>query len=276
MAWSGDGRVRFRTQASLAVSGDGDNWVLINASPDLPQQLRQTKALHPRSGLRGSPIKAVILTGGEIDQVTGLLSLREREPFTIYATHTTLSALADNTIFDALAPDVVARRVAEPGQPITLPGGLSAEMFLVPGKVPLYLEGDNPDTASETAANVGIEVTLGERRIAYVPGAASVTAAMMVRLARADAIFFDGTLFRDDEMIACGAGPKTGRRMGHMPIGGRDGSLGALSAVPARRILVHINNTNPILVDGSPERAHVERAGWEVGDDGMEIVLDTR
>lgn len=273
MAWSGDGRVRFRTQASLAVSGDGDNWVLINASPDLPQQLRQTKALHPRSGLRGSPIKAVILTGGEIDQVTGLLSLREREPFTIYATHTTLSALADNTIFDALAPDVVARRVAEPGQPITLPGGLSAEMFLVPGKVPLYLEGDNPDTASETAANVGIEVTLGERRIAYVPGAASVTAAMMVRLARADAIFFDGTLFRDDEMIACGAGPKTGRRMGHMPIGGRDGSLAALSAVPARRILVHINNTNPILVDGSPERVRVEAAGWQVAFDGMEIRL---
>lgn len=276
VAWSGDGRARFRTQASLAVSGDGDSWVLINASPDLPQQLRQCRALQPRVGLRGSPIKAVILTGGEIDQVTGLLSLREREPFTIYATEPTLSALADNTIFDALAADVVARRIVQPGQPVDLPGGLSAEMFLVPGKVPLYLEGDNPDTASETLANIGLEVALGATRIAYVPGAAAVTPEMMERLARADAIFFDGTLFHDDEMIACGAGPKTGRRMGHMPVGGPDGSLAALSSIAGRRILVHINNTNPILVEGSTERAQVERAGWEVGEDGMEIVIETR
>ncbi len=149
-------------------------------------------------------------------------------------------------------------------------------MFTVPGKVPLYLEGDNPDTASETPANVGVEISLGDARIAYVPGAAAVTADMMERLTRANAIFFDGTLFRDDEMIACGAGPKSGRRMGHMPIEGPDGSLAALSGIAARRILVHINNTNPILVDGSPERAHVQRAGWEVAEDGMEIVLATR
>jgi pyrroloquinoline quinone biosynthesis protein B len=265
--------VRPRTQASLAVSADGENWVLINASPDLPQQIRQSKALHPRSGTRGSPIKSVVLTGAEIDQVAGLLSLREREAFTLVATSASLDALAHNPVFRVLAPELVTRWAAVPAEPFDLPGGLRAALFTAPGKAPLYLEGDLPETAGETAANVGIEIYADAARIAYVPAAAAVTAAMMERLARADVVFFDGTLFRDDEMIRTGAGTKTGRRMGHMPIDGDDGSLAALETIAARRIFVHINNTNPILVDGSPERAHVERAGWEIAEDGMEIVL---
>jgi pyrroloquinoline quinone biosynthesis protein B len=277
LAWAGDVRVRARTQASLAVTGDGENWVLINASPDLPAQLRQSKGLHPQAGIRGSPIKAVLLTGAEIDQITGLLSLREREPFTVCATAATLMSLADNAMFGVLAEGVVTRRAASPGKALALPGGLTAELFLVPGKVPLYLEGATPETAietaSETAANVGVEISAGGARIAYVPGAAAVTPAVLARLGRADAIFFDGTLFRDDEMIASGTGTKTGRRMGHMPIAGADGSLTALAAIAGRRIYVHINNTNPILVDGSPERGEVERGGWEIAWDGMEIVL---
>ena len=273
LAWQGDVRVRPRTQASLAVSADGEDWVLINASPDLPNQLRQAKPLHPRTGTRGSPIKAVVLTGGEIDQVAGLLSLREREPFTVCATAATLAALADNAIFGVLAPDLVTRRAAVPGEPLKLPGGLEAQLFTVPGKLPLYLEGENPETASETAANVGVEISAGGARITYVPGAAAVTTAMSERMARADLVLFDGTLFRDDEMIASGTGTKTGRRMGHMPIDGEDGSLAALCGIAGRRIYVHINNTNPILVDGSPERAQVERQGWEIAEDGMEIVL---
>jgi len=273
LAWSGDGRVCARTQASLAVTADGENWVLINASPDLPHQLRQSNALHPRAGTRATPIKAVLLTGAEIDQVTGLLSLREREPFMICATATTLASLADNPMFGALAADVVVRRAAVPGETLALPGGLEAQMFLVPGKAPLYLEGDNPETASETAANVGVEISADGARIAYIPGAAAVTAAMRERIARAGVVFFDGTLFRDDEMITSGTGAKTGRRMGHMPIDGRDGSLVALDGVAARRIYVHINNTNPILIEGSPERAAVKAKGWEIAEDGMEIVL---
>jgi pyrroloquinoline quinone biosynthesis protein B len=273
LAWAGDARVRPRTQASLAVTADGENWLLINASPDLRQQLAQSKALHPRAGTRGSPIKAVLLTGAEIDQVAGLLSLREREPFTICATAATHATLADNAIFSALSPDLVTRKAAVPGASLAFPGGLQAQLFTVPGKVPLYLEGENPDTASETAANVGVELSAGSARMAYIPGAAAVTAAMTERIARADVVFFDGTLFRDDEMIATGAGTKTGRRMGHMPIDGEDGSLAALGGIAGRRIYVHINNTNPILVDGSPERAHVERKGWEIAEDGMEISL---
>jgi pyrroloquinoline quinone biosynthesis protein B len=273
LAWAADSRVRPRTQASLAVTADGENWVLINAAPDLSEQLRRSKALHPRTGTRASPIKAVLLTGAEIDQVTGLLSLREREPFVVCGTATTLASLADNPIFGVLAADVVARRAAVPGETIALPGGLEAKLFLVPGKAPLYLEGENPETASETAANVGVELSAAGTHITYIPGAAAVTAAMMERIARADVVFFDGTLFRDDEMIATGTGTKTGRRMGHMPIDGEGGSLAALGGVAARRIYVHINNTNPILVDGSPERALVERAGWEIAEDGMEIAL---
>jgi pyrroloquinoline quinone biosynthesis protein B len=139
--------------------------------------------------------------------------------------------------------------------------------------VPLYLESENPETAEESAANVGVEITDGDKLLAYVPGAAAVTPALRQRLSRADVILFDGTLFTDDEMIRTRTGTKAGRRMGHMPIDGEDGSLKALQGLPARKIFVHINNTNPILVDGSPERRRVEAAGWEVAEDGMEIVL---
>ena len=153
-----------------------------------------------------------------------------------------------------------------------LPGGLAAELFIVPGKVPLYLKRGTPETAVETGANVG-DRDHRRRRAAYAscPGAAAVTPALRERLARADVILFDGTLFTDDEMIASGTGEKTGRRMGHMPIDGADGSLAALSGLGKRRIYIHINNTNPILIDGSPNARRVEAAGWEVAADGLEI-----
>ena len=273
LAWAGDPRVRPRTQSSIAVTADGENWLLINASPDLPQQLRQTKPLHPRGERRGSPIKAVLLTGAEIDQVAGLLSLREREPFLLCATAVTLATLAENVMFGVMAPDVVKRKAVTPAAPLAFPGGLQAQLFTVPGKMPLYLEGDKVETASETAGNVGVELYAGDARMVYIPGAAAVTAAMTARMRSADLVFFDGTLFRDDEMITTGTGAKTGRRMGHMPIDGDGGSLAALEGLAGRRIYVHINNTNPILIDGSPERVHVERKGWEVAEDGMEVVL---
>jgi pyrroloquinoline quinone biosynthesis protein B len=273
LAWAGDKRVKPRTQASLAVSADGEHWILLNASPDLRAQIQANQNLHPQGEARGSPIAAVVLTGAEIDQTAGLLSLRERSPFALYATAATLAAIVDNPMFAALAPDVVARRAVVPGERFALGYGLEAELFIVPGKVPLYLEGGDPDTASESAANVGVEIFNGTSRLAYVPGAAAVTPAVMQRLARADVIFFDGTLFRDGEMIASGTGKKTGLRMGHMPLDGPDGSLLALAGLRARRIFVHINNTNPILVDGSPERGRAVAAGWEIAEDGLEVKL---
>ncbi len=272
LAWVGDSRVLKRTQAGLAVSGDGQRWTLLNASPDLRHQIQSTKPLHPRDR-RGSPIDSVLLTGAEIDQISGLLSLRERCSFTLLATASTLAAVAQNPMFGVLAPDVVSRRAIVPGERFALGSGVEAELFIVPGKLPLYLEGEDPDTASESAANVGVEISDGNARLAYVPGAAAVTPALKQRLSRADVVLFDGTLFSDDEMIRSGTGSKTGRRMGHMPIDGSDGSIAALEGLPARRIFVHINNTNPILIDGSPERLRVTDAGWEVAADGLEIVL---
>ncbi len=272
-AWAGDPRVKPRTQASLAVSADGRDWVLINASPDLRTQIQATSLLHPRDGFRDSPIRAVVLTGAEVDQVAGLLTMRERSNFTIYATAETLAVIADNPIFDVLASDIVLRQPAALSQTFALPNGLDAELFAVPGKVPLYLEKGEPELAAESGVNVGVEITSGGSRLVYVPGAAALNESLLARLRRADAVLFDGTLFDNDEMIRGGTGTKTGQRMGHMSLSGENGTLQRLAGLTGRRILTHINNTNPILVDGSPERRQVEAAGFEIAEDGMGIVL---
>jgi pyrroloquinoline quinone biosynthesis protein B len=257
----------------VAVSGDGAHWALLNASPDLRAQIRATPALQPRGATRGTPIAAVVLTGAEIDQVAGLLDLRESQAFSLYATEETLATVAANPIFDVLARDLVARRPIGLEQTFVLPGGLEAELFSVPGKVPLYLESEGAALAAAPGGNVGVEIRAADARLAFVPGAASFTPDLQRRLDAADAVLFDGTLFQDDEMIRAGAGSKTGRRMGHMPIDGVDGSLAALANLSGRRIYVHLNNTNPVLIDGSPERRTVEAAGCEVAADGLEIVL---
>lgn len=282
LAWASDPRVKLRTQASIAMTAgaaatgshasSAPPFVLINASPDLRQQIIATPALQPRA-LRESPVAAVVLTGGEVDQTAGLLTLRERGPFALYATAGTLSTLAVNSIFGVLAADLVPRHAVKSDAPFCLPGGMEAELFLVPGKAPLYVEGDNPALEAETEANVGVEVRAHGARLVFIPGAAKLTPAIRTRLADADVVLFDGTLFSDDEMIKAGAGVKTGRRMGHMPIDGPDGTLAALAGLARRRILIHINNTNPILIDGSPQRRAVEAAGFEVAEDGMRIEL---
>jgi pyrroloquinoline quinone biosynthesis protein B len=246
---------------------------LLNASPDLRAQVQVTPALRPRYPLRHSPIAAVVLTGAEVDQTAGLLTLRERQSFSLFATAETHAAIAANPMFRVLGNDVVMRKLIKFVEPFELPGGLVAELFPVPGKVPLYLEDEDPATDAETGANVGAEIVYGGRRLAYVPGAARLTTALRERLEHADTILFDGTLYTDDEMIVTGTGAKTGRRMGHMPIDGDGGTLAALAGLAGRRILTHINNTNPILIEGSPERRRVEAAGLEVAEDGMEIVL---
>ena len=273
LAWERDPRVKPRTQASLAVSADRQNWVLLNASPDLRAQIQAVPALQPHTTPRGSPIVGVIVTGAEVDQVGGLLTLRERGKLTLYGTGDTLAAVANNPIFGVLAADIVHRHAVTLALSFALPNGLEAEVFSVPGKVALYLEKGEPETAADTGVNVGVEIRSGGTRLAYVPGAAAMTEGLLKRLGRADAVLFDGTLFRDDEMIVSGTGVKTGRRMGHMPIDGADGTLQQLGGLKARRILTHINNTNPILIDGSPERCQVEAAGFEIAEDGMEIVL---
>lgn len=266
-----EGRVRPRTQTSVAVTADGDAWMLLNASPDLRAQILATPALAPRDGegLRDSPIAAVALTGAEIDQMAGLLHMREGHGFDLFADAATLAALDANPMFDALPADRVARRALPAPGRVAGPGGLVIESFPVPGKRPLYLEGDDADTASDV---IGVIVAAHGRKLAFVPEIAAVTPIVREALAAVDLVLLDGTVFTDDEMITTGTGRKTGRRMGHMPIAGPDGSLAALAGLSGRRVYLHINNTNPILIEDSAERRTVERAGWQVAHDGLEIV----
>lgn len=273
--WDGDPRVKERTQSSIAVSSDGDEWALINCSPDIRQQIIRTLPLQPKIPPRHSPIKTVLLTNGDIDHVVGLLTLRERQAFRLVATPTVMEVLESNRIFEALDRGLVKREALALGETTALVGDLTAEIFPVPGKVPLYMEDGEPEIGVEGEATVGVHISSSNgSSLFYIPGCAHLSEGLRRRLEGASLLLFDGTLWRDDEMIRSGVGEKTGRRMGHISLSGTDGSLAAFDRMDiARKVFVHINNTNPILVEGSPERREVEAAGWEVAYDGMEISL---
>jgi pyrroloquinoline quinone biosynthesis protein B len=272
LAWNGDERVKPRTQSNLAVSVDGANWLLLNASIDLRQQILATPALQPKGEGRHSPIAAVLLTNADVDHAAGLLSLRERQPFTIWGTPVTLDTIGANRIFDVVGRDIVPRRTVKLGEPFEPLPGLTIELFPVPGKVPLWLEEKDVKTDEIGEGTVGAAIEAASRKLVYAPACARVTDDLKKRFAKAHALFFDGTLFADDEMIVSGLGDKTGRRMGHMPVSGSGGTLEELAGhAHVRRILIHINNTNPILIEGSPEEATVKAAGWDIAFDGMEI-----
>jgi pyrroloquinoline quinone biosynthesis protein B len=271
-----------RTQASLAVSGNGRDWFVLNASPDLRLQIEATCALHPREGLRSSPISGVAVTGGDVDVVAGLLHLRERHRFTVYAPSRVLAVIAANPIFRVLAPDCVRQielSLEERVDPAGASGasGLALVAFAVPAKVPLYLEtaGEDPVIGEEGDA-VGLEIidTEAGKSLFFVPGCAAMTEGLRRRLAGAELVFFDGTLWQDDEMIRLGVGNKTGRRMGHMSMSGDAGTIAAFRDLGVqRRIFIHINNSNPVLLEDSTERRLAEEAGWEIAYDGMEVRL---
>lgn len=283
-ARAGDPAAPSRTQSSIAVTGDDRRWVVFNASPDLRQQINDNPPLHPWNGLRHSPISAVVLTNGDVDHVAGLLSLRESHPFALYATERVLSVLRANSIFNVLNPRFVERRRMPLNEPVEIvdrdgaPMGIVVEAFAVPGKVALYLEdaaaGSNYGTQTEDTVGVRIASSDGESECFYVPGCAAMTDDLADRLAGAALVMFDGTLWRDDEMIVAGVGAKTGRRMGHVSVSGADGAMAAFERLGVRRkIFVHMNNTNPILLADSRERAAIAEAGWEAAHDGLEIRL---
>lgn len=272
LAWSGDKRVKPRTQVGLALTVDGDNWVLLNASIDLRQQILVTPPLHPKGAGRHSPISAVVLTNAEVDSSAGLLALRERQPLVLFGTQTTLDAIGANRIFEVVDRAVAPRRAVRLGEPFEPVPGVKLELFAIPGKVPLWLEEGNVSTDDIGEGTVCVAVEAAGKRLVYAPGCAHVTEDLDARIAKADVLFFDGTLFADDEMIANGLGDKTGRRMGHMPVSGPGGTLESLARhAHVRRILIHINNSNPILIEGSAEEAKVKAAGWEIAFDGMEV-----
>lgn len=269
------GEIPSLTQSSLAVSADGLSWAILNASPDIRAQLAATSALHP-TGPRDVPIRSVLLTNGDIDHVAGLLTLREQQPFMLFATPEILAVIAANPIFDALDPARVTRRPLPLDTRAEIAPGLEAELFAVPGKVPLYMEGAEAEVRTDLLGEntVGVHLRAGGESIFYIPGCARVTPALAERIGGAALLFFDGTLWRDDEMITTGVGAKTGARMGHISMSGPEGSIAALAPLTlGRRVYVHMNNTNPVLRPDGPERAEAEAQGWTIGQDGMEITL---
>lgn len=279
LAWDGDERVFRRTQSSIAISADGVEWALINASPDIRQQIFATRELQPSTTgkRRNSPIKAVVLTNGDVDHIAGLLSLRERQPFSIYATSRVLSILDRSSVFGVLAPGIVNREPLKLHEAFELlRSGLTIEAFPVPGKVALYLEDEakGPGLGTETGDTIGLRITAGGKSLFYIPGCAEVDADLLTCIQGAGCLLFDGTVFNDTELRDLGVSEKTGRRMGHMPIAGEGGSLHAFdgSAI-ARKVYIHINTTNPMLERGSDAEAAIKDAGWEISYDGMTLTL---
>jgi pyrroloquinoline quinone biosynthesis protein B len=262
-----------RTQSSVAVTTSGQKWVLLNCSPDVRAQIMQTPPLHPAKPGRDSPIEGVFLTNGDIDHIAGLLSLRESQPFTIYGTESVLAEIARNEMFAILDPSIVPQKCVTLEAPFAIADGLVVEPFAVPGKVPLYRESANRE-ASQDGSTVGLKVSDGKGSFYYIPACAGINPELRARLKDAPLILFDGTLWRDDEMIRQGIGSKTGLRMGHVAMSGPDGSIAGLTDLDIKRkVFIHINNSNPALIDGSPERCEAEAAGWEIAYDGMEIAL---
>ena len=272
------------TQASIAVSADGLHWFLINASPDLRQQLIVTPQLHPRDGeLRHSPIAGVILTNGEVDAVAGLLSMREGSPFTLYAHERVLAILKSNSIFNVLSQKNVNRQpievdtAFEPSLPDGGPSGMEVLPFEVPGKGAWYLEGKaHPSGADGAGDTLGLRIldkTSGTY-FYFLAACARVTDDLKSRLKGAALVFFDGTVWRDDEWSVAGLGNKTGQGMGHIAMSGDHGAIESLAGLDiGRKVFLHINNSNPALLHGSDERKTAERAGWHIPADGMEITL---
>ena len=267
------GEIPAQTQSSVAFSSNGDDWAIINASPDIRDQMSRAMALHP-TDLRRSPVKSVLLTNGDIDHVAGLLTLREQQAFTLFATAEIHQVIAENPIFQALNPDFVTRTPIVLDEPFELVTGITARLIAVPGKVPLYLEGETVQTDLVGEQTVGVQLDASGKRVFYIPGCATLPLGLKARVEDADLVMFDGTLWQDDEMVRAGLSQKTGQRMGHMSMSGPAGSIAAFEGVDVgQKIFVHMNNTNPALRPGSSEKTQVQQAGWIVAQDGMEFEI---
>jgi pyrroloquinoline quinone biosynthesis protein B len=267
-----------RSQAQLAWSAAPGQWTLLNASPDLRYQIEATPELWPREGGRVSPIAHVVLTGAEVDQTLGLLLLREFHRFRVSATASVRRLLTeDNSLFRVL--ERFPGQVSWEDIPLDRPfcaGGARLEAIPLGGSYPGFAGAERIAVSSPEEAVLGLFVSPpdGGGTLAFLPGVASVPDALLERLASCDAILFDGTFWSDDEPARIPGLGRTARQMGHMPVSGPGGSLERLAVLRRpRKVYIHINNTNPILDEASPEHGAVRDAGWEVAWDGMEISL---
>ncbi|MGH3095997.1 MAG: pyrroloquinoline quinone biosynthesis protein PqqB [Streptosporangiales bacterium] len=259
-----------RTQSSVAVSVDYKRWILLNASADIRTQIESFPALRPDAG-RATPLAAVLLTDAELDHTLGLLLLREGRGLELHATAAAHETLCDGTAFlrtlERYCP--VDWRPVAPGTTVSLDGGLSYRAFDVPTtKRPRF------GSRAGSGRVVGYRLTDERtgRALAYVPSAEALTPAVLDELKGCACVLFDGTCWHDDELVQLGVGTKMARAMGHMPIDGAGGSLEQLAVLLVeRKVYVHMNNTNPILLEDGPERRAVEARGLEVAEDGMEV-----
>jgi len=273
-----------RTQTQVAISNDDRAWFLFNTSPDLRTQIEATPALHPRNAGRDSPIAGVLLTSGDVDQIAGLLSLRELQPFRIYCTASIRRILQeDNSVFRML------NRV--PGQVswteinfdgsfplLTVAGnnsGISCTVFSLGSRYPAYVSRERTASLKPEEALLGLMVASSSgRRFAYLPAVPAVDDSLLQRLEAADLLLFDGTFWSDEELIQAQGSGSTAREMGHIPVSGTEGSLHRLAGLRhPRKVFVHVNNTNPMLDESGPENREVRAAGWEVAEDGWRLDL---
>jgi len=269
-----------RTQSSIALSADGVRWYVINASPDIRQQINAFEGLSPRAIPRDTPIQAILLTNAELDHIAGLLSLRESQPLCFYSTQQVRDWVLElNVVFRAICPPSSPRTwkmVSTAGEHELIgvdekDSGLRYEAFAVPAKPPAYLT-DVVSPWSESTIGYKITDTRSGRSLAYVPAIKQIDTTVAAILGGCDCFFFDGTCWSDDELVKQGLAQKTALSMGHVPISGPEGSLARLAGLrTVRKIYTHLNNTNPLLKEDSPERWAVEEAGWEVAFDGMDF-----
>jgi pyrroloquinoline quinone biosynthesis protein B len=271
----GTGVVRPRTQESVAISSDGGAWFLLNVSPEIRAQIESFPPLTPRQS-RHSPIAGLVLTNGDLDHCLGLLSLRESHPLTVYATESVRAGFtAGNVLYRTLERfegQVTWKTLAVDGEQPLGDSGLTITAIATPGNLPLHLKSLRPPSAEDNVGLVVREAGSG-KRLAYFSGVAGPSPALERALAQADVVFFDGTFWTSDELIALGLGTRRAEEMSHWPLGGPEGSAAFLARQRGRKILIHINNTNPILREGSAQRRALETAGIEVAADGLELAL---
>jgi len=266
-----------QTQVQLAWSVEPEAWTLLNASPDLRAQIEATPELWPREGARNSPIRDVVITGAEIDQVLGLLLLREFHSFRVHATESVRKILTvDNSMFGVLArfPGQVVWNDLRVGESATA-GGARMEVLPLASAFPGFVSAARSVELNAAEASIGLIVAPESGgTFAFLPGAGSVSDELLERLADCDVLFFDGTFWSNDEPYRIPGIHRTARQMGHLPMSGDGGSIERFASVRRpRKLFIHLNNTNPVLDPDGEERKMVREAGWEVAFDGMELIL---
>jgi len=270
-----------RTQAQLALSADGSTWFLAGASPDLAFQIESSPQLHPRA-LRDSPISGVVLGSCDLDHVVGLLLLRELQPLRVYAAPSILRILREeNSMFGMLnrvEPQVVwtPMNSAAPFPLLSADGkdsGLQCEVHYLSGRYPKYVKSQTAELARDEATAALFFESASGKRVAYIPAVGILSDALLEKIHHADLLLFDGTFWSDDELQRVQGSGETAYQMGHIPVEETLRLLKNISPNEARKMFIHLNNTNPMLNEAGPEHQAVRQAGWEVAEDNWQLEL---